>query len=172
MELAEYPLLNTPNLAVVVLKTAAAGDASVDDALVHLRTVLGHAGADPAVDDAVLRNRLRAVGTYLANAGLIQFYSGSHLTITDAGLRAMSDCPDGFDTADLLKNAEIRRRIRELRRRASGLDAHSEQYARGFNAYRKGQRITENPFRQDSVDYLSWEDGWCEAHDMKLLSDT
>ncbi|MGD8808276.1 MAG: hypothetical protein PVG24_01660 [Gammaproteobacteria bacterium] len=165
MEFAEYPLLNTPHLTVVILKTAADGPARLDDAVGRLRDVLRQAGEDPPFDDATLSRRLRAVGTYLANAGLLQVHSGNRFVITDSGLRAIRHCPEGFDMADLVDDAEVRRRLRADRRQNTPTDPRNDQYADGFNAYRKGRRITENPFRQDTVWHLAWEDGWCEGRD-------
>lgn len=165
MEFAEYPLLNTPNLTVVLLRTAAGGQATLDDAVARLRDSLRRARENPPFDDRALGRRLRAVGTYLAGAGMLQVHSGDTLVITDRGLRAIAECPAGFDPADLLRDAEIRQRLRVKRRREAPSDPRNDRYADGYNAWRSGYRITDNPFRQDSVDHLAWEDGWCEARD-------
>jgi hypothetical protein len=165
MEFADYTLLNTPNLTVVLLRTAADGPATLDDAVARLRDCLRRAHEDPPFDDRALQKRLRAVGTYLADAGMLQFHSGDTLVITDRGLRAIEECPAGFDIADLVRDTEIRRRLRATRRREAPSDPRSDRYADGYNAWRSGRRITENPYCEDSIDHLAWEDGWCEGMD-------
>lgn len=170
MEFGEYPLLNTPHLTVLLLKTAEKQEATIDDVVARLRSLLRLAQEDPPFSDAEFRERLRAVATYLADAGLILIRAGDRLSVTGAGRRAIADCPEGFDTADLVGQTEVRRRIRQQRRDQSADDPRGAQYAGGYNAYMDGQKITDNPFRQDSIDHLAWEDGWCEARDDALLS--
>jgi hypothetical protein len=165
MEFAEYPLLNTPHLTVVVLKAARSADATVDGAVTLLRTMLRRLKVEAPFDDATLRSRLRQVAAYLSEAGLLEIRPDDGIVITGRGRRVIAEHPAGFDTADLVSDAEIQRRIREHRRRASSSDPRTQQYADGYNAFREGAQITDNPFAPDANDHLAWEDGWCEARD-------
>lgn len=164
MDFGEYPLLNTPSLTVVILKAAVLPDARLEDALARLHAALRAVNERPPFDDRAMRARLRAVADALAGAGLLQQSSGGRMRITALGRRALLEHPAGFDTADLVDAMEIRRR-REARRRAPASDPRSARYEDGYDAFRMGIPITENPFRQDSVDHRAWEDGWCEARD-------
>ena len=159
MQFSEFPLLNTPNLTVILLRTAAAGQTTLDDAVERLRDSLRKAHENPPFDDKALGRRLRVVGTYLTEAGMLQFHSGDTLVITDRGLRALAACPTGFDPGDLVNDSDIRHRLRTVRRRELPSDPRNDRYADGYNAWRNGHRITDNPFRQDSVDHLALEDG-------------
>ena len=41
----------------------------------------------------------------------------------------------------------------------------NDSYARGYMAYKEGLELSDNPFQDDTEDYLSWEAGWVSASD-------
>ena len=171
MEFADYPLLNTPHLTLLILKTAKEREATIGDVVRRLRAVLRLAKEHPPFADAALSTRLRTIAVYLAEAGLIKLRPDNRILITGAGRRALSDCPAEFDTSDLVGDTEIRRRIRLRVRRQSLTDPRGGQYEAGYNAYRDKREITDNPFHHDTADHLAWEDGWCEARDDALIAE-
>lgn len=168
MEFAKYKLLNTPHLAVLILRAAGKPDATLYDVLHRLRDLLRKAGENPPFGNAAILRRLASITDYLAESGLITVKEDEKITITEAGSRTISEHPAGFDTADLVSDSEIRERIRRHRQQLGEDNPLNRQYADGYNAYGDGRPITDNPFRQDSGDQLAWEDGWSGAHDDRL----
>jgi hypothetical protein len=168
MDIREYPLLNTPGLMLCVLKVADKGEASLADALRHLRDLLGAARERPPVDEDELLRRLGAVRRYLGEAGLIDPADGAHFRITETGRRALAEHPAGFDVADLMRFEEFRRFVRRSARSAAPADPHTEAYDAGRDAYRTGAALSDNPYAPDTIDHLAWEDGWSEGHDEDL----
>lgn len=168
MELGDFPLLNTPHLVVVMLKTTSGGEASIDDALNYLRKILRVAGEQPPFAEEILRQRLQAIGHHLMQVGLLAPVEGGRFRITGKGRRAIADHPAGFDTADLMDDPQFRRRLRLVYRQTGMDDPRETQYQAGYAAFRQGMAISDNPHHQDTIDHLAWEDGWCEARDDAL----
>lgn len=165
MDFAEYPLLNTPHLILVLLKTASRREASLDDAVARLQEALGAAHERPAVETGEMRRRLDAIRHYLVEAGLLEAAAGDRFRATGQGLRALAEHPLGFDTADLMAYARFRRFIRRSRPAGARMDPHARQFDEGFAAYRDSRPFTDNPYAPDTLDHLVWEDGWFEALD-------
>jgi len=161
----EYPLLNTPNLVVVILRAAAEAPATLADCAERLQELLDRADEHPPFGPADVAPRLETLIRYLAEARLLASAEGGAFTLTERGRAALRDHPQGFDTADLMAYPEFARYIRGLALRRGPVDARAGGYDRGFDAYWNGATPADNPFDSDSVDHLAWENGWSEALD-------
>ncbi|MFO1141114.1 MAG: hypothetical protein U1E59_01790 [Amaricoccus sp.] len=161
----EYPLLNTPNLVVVILRAAAAGPATLDDCMTQLQALLDRADEHPPFGPADVAPRLATLVRYLTEARLLAPDGDDRFTVTERGQAALRDRPQGFDTADLMAYPEFARYVRGLALRRGPVDARSGGYDRGFDAYWNGDAPADNPFAADSADHLAWENGWSEALD-------
>jgi hypothetical protein len=164
----EYPLLNTPNLFLVLLKAASDGPCRVEDCALRLKELLESAHETSPVADAELVSRLRALSAHLVEARLLQTGDEGRLVLTRRGRAALEEHPAGFDTADLMAYPEFADFVDSRRRTGAPLDPHAAEYDEGFNAYRSGQRPDDNPYPAETVSHQSWENGWCEALDEDL----
>ena len=167
MHFREYPLLNTPHLMLLILREAAAGETSLDACAERLRELLTLAEERPPYSDEDILVRLDTLSRYLAEARLISPTAAGRFTITPRGQEALAEHPAGFDLADLMVYPEFASFIRSLSRaRAEGrMDPRTPAYDEGYAAYRGGAMLADNPYGQDTVDHLSWENGWFEALD-------
>lgn len=41
-------------------------------------------------------------------------------------------------------------------------DKFSDAYVQGFNAYWNGESFLDNPYKQGTLDYNEWRDGWSD----------
>lgn len=165
MRFREYPLLNAPNLVVVILRCAEA-PATLADCAAGLDTLLDRAGEHPPFGRQEIESRLGMLARYLIEAKLLQSAGGGAFVTTARGKAALEAHPEGLDTADLMAYPEFARYIRGLDiRRAAGLDPRAGGYDRGFYAYWSGDAPADNPYPSDSADHLAWENGWSEALD-------
>ena len=164
MDFQEYPLLNTPNLVAVVLRTAAGG-ASVEDCARRLARLLDQAGEHPPVTDAEMRRHLERIRRFLAEARLLEPEGHDRFHLTPRGEEALERHPAGFDTADLMRYPEYAEFVHRSARDRATMDRRIAAYDRGYEAYRAGRRLAENPYSFETVDHLSWENGWFEALD-------
>ncbi len=165
MRFREYPLLNTPSMVLVILRSAAAGPTSLAACTDQLARLLDRADEHPPFGPEEIASRLAMLARYLTRAGLIGPVGEAGFTATDAGRAALAEHPQGFDTADLMAYPEFARYVRGLDRRRGPLDARAGGYDAGFYAYWSGQLPADNPYAEDSADFLAWENGWSEALD-------
>lgn len=165
MRFREYPLLNTPNMVVVILRTASEALATRDDCARRLRATLDQAGEDPPFGPDEVASRLDMLIRYLTEARLLVSSGEGLFAITERGRAALADHPQGFDTADLMVYPEFARYIRGLELRRGALDPRAGGYDQGFYAYWIGRSPADNPYPPDSADHLAWENGWSEALD-------
>ncbi len=165
MHFREFPLLNTPNLMLVILREAAAGETSVDACADRLDALLMLTRERPPYGRAEILRRLEALCRYLEAARMIAPANSDRFAITPRGREALAEHPGGFDLADLMIYPEFAEFIRRLARAREQMDPRAPAYDEGFAAYRSGARLTENPYAGDTVDHLAWENGWFEALD-------
>lgn len=166
MRFREYPLLNTPNMVVVVLREAATGATTLDACALSLRQLLDRADEHPPFGPEDVASRLETVVGYLDEAKLIVATENGGFRITDRGAAALRDHPSGLDTADLMHYPEFAAYIRALEaRRSEATATPAGGYDQGFYAYWTGETPADNPYPPDSADHLAWENGWSEALD-------
>lgn len=165
MDIAEYPLLNDPDLMLTVLRTAAGRGATLDDCLAAVHAALAEAGEAPPVGVAAVRARLEQVRRHLAAAGLIRPATGEPFRITDRGRAMLASHPDGVDDTVLMQFPEFRALIRAAARPAGHDDPHRADYEDGYLACQAGLPLSANPHPPDRVEHLMWENGWCQARD-------
>jgi hypothetical protein len=165
MQFREYPLLNTPNMVVVILRAAAEGPATREDCAARLQALLAVADEHPPFGPREVASRLEMLIRYLTEARLLAPADGGGFTLTDRGRTALEEHPQGFDTADLTVYPEFARYIRSLDRRRGPVDARAGGYDQGYYAYWSGEVPADNPYPGDSADHLAWENGWSEALD-------
>lgn len=165
MRFREYPLLNTPNMVVVVLREAAGGTATLGGCVARLQALLDRADEHPPFGPEEVASRLEMLIRYLAEARLVATAPDGGFAITARGRTALAEHPEGFDAADLMVYPEFARYIRGLDRRRRHLDVRSGGYDEGYDAYWSGQGPPDNPHNPDTADHLAWENGWSEALD-------
>ncbi len=161
----EYPLLNTPNMVVVILREADGAPATLESCAARLQEVLDRADEHPPFGPADVASRLEMLIRYLGEARLISAGKDGSFTLTERGRVALAQHPSGFDTADLMIYPEFARYIRGLELRRGPIDARAGGYDQGFYAYWTGDAPADNPYPADSADHLAWENGWSEALD-------
>jgi hypothetical protein len=164
----EFPLLNTPHLFLVLLKTASSGACGVNDCAARLKKLLQATGENPPFSDEEVADRLRALQAHLIEARLLRPASDGLFEITQRGREALEKRPHGFDTADLMEYPEFAEFVRTRRSTDRPMDPHVAQYDEGFDAYRTGLRPADNPYPAETIDHSAWENGWCEALDEDL----
>ena len=165
MRFREYPLLNAPNLVVIILKQGAEAPATLDDCAATLADLLARADEHPPFGPKEVAVRLEMLINYLTEARLLQPAGGGAFVTTARGKAALDEHPQGLDTADLMAYPEFARYIRGLDLRRTGLDPRAGGYDQGFYAYWDGDGPADNPHPLDSADHLAWENGWSEALD-------
>lgn len=169
MRFREYPLLNAPNLVVIILKQGSEAPATLADCAATLHGLLDRADEHPPFGPEDVAVRLQMLIRYLTEAKLVQPVDGGAFVTTARGKAALDQHPQGLDTADLMAYPEFARYVRglDLRRPGSdaGLDPRAGGYDQGFYAYWNGETPADNPFPPDSADHLAWENGWSEALD-------
>lgn len=165
MHFREYPLLNTPHMVLVLLKEAARADTSVADCANRLWAILKSAGENPPVAPDEVRRRLEVLCRHLTEARLLSPVDGNRFAITARGREALAAHPSGLDTADLMVFPEFDQFIRSRAVGRLRSDPRSPEFDEGFNAYAAGRTPVDNPYAEDRVEHLAWENGWFEALD-------
>lgn len=161
----EFPLLNTPNLFLLLLQTARDGASRLDDCAARLNGFLDAVHEAPPVSREEVLSRLDALRAQLTEARLLAPVSAERFEITERGRRALAEHPSGFDTADLMVYPEFAAYVRARRSVGAPMDPHRSQYEEGFAAYGAGATLADNPCPPETVDHQAWENGWCEALD-------
>lgn len=165
MEFREYPLLNTPNMSVVVLKTARNGRATVEDCAQALEAMLDRADEHPPFAREEVRRRLDLIVGYLDEARLLSRDAEGHFGLTPRGRKALAEHPQGFTRADLMAFPEFARYILAVAQGRSEADPRMAAHDLGFAAYQSGALPSDNPYGPDTIDHLAWENGWFDAMD-------
>jgi ribosome modulation factor len=161
MQFADYPLLNTPHLTLIVMKAAVTPGATLGDALARLKDALEMAREEPPFDDATLRTQLEDVAKELARLGFLQ--TGRQLRMTHRGREILAKYPRGFNFADVADPLQAPKATD--RRRSATTDPRRHAFQDGYDAHHRGKSLIDNPYLQDSVNHLAWEDGWSQARD-------
>jgi restriction system protein len=89
MELTDYPLLHEADLMLTLLKVAAQGPASVEDAIERLKQNLRTVGESPPVSDEEFQQHLSRVREHLVQAVLLAPLDDGRLTITPRGMQGI-----------------------------------------------------------------------------------
>lgn len=165
MEFEEYPLLSYPDLMLVVLKTAARGQAGVRDCLAALRQLLDAAHEHPPVREVEILWRLEAAKTYLLKALLLVPAGADDFATTARGRQALAEHPMGVDDTVLMQYPEFRDFIGSLGARSEHDDPRSREFDEGYAAYQDGKMPADNPYEFDRIEHLAWENGWFTARD-------
>jgi ribosome modulation factor len=161
MQFSEYPLLNTPHLTLIIMKASAEPGATLDGAVERLKKALHKAREDSPVNKVALRRHLEEVAGQLTGLGLLS--ADGRLRITRRGREALAKYPKGFDFADIAD--PIRSGAPNSRESSTIADPWGQAFEHGYDAYRRGGSLSDNPYPQDSANHLVWEDGWSEARD-------
>jgi ribosome modulation factor len=169
MDLDEPPLLREPDLMLAVLRVAAAGSGTLDDAMEHLRQLRRLVQVDEPMPEAEVRAQLESVQTKLHLAGLIEVGAGGRSRITAFGRQVLAASPGGVD--DTVLQARAPRPINGHHAVASSSRGPASiDYQRGYGAYFAGARLAENPYPPDVRAHLDWENGWSQARDDDMRS--
>lgn len=161
----DYPLLNRPNLVAILLRAAGDGPAGIDDCVHRFRAALTAARERDRLPEAELGARFAGLAAELTAARLLEDLGGGQFALTDRGRGLLTRHPGGFDTDRLMAYPEFEAYIRDRNRALGASDARLKAYDEGFIAALSGLRLTENPYTPNTVDHLSWENGWAEARD-------
>ncbi len=161
----EYPLLNTPNLILLLLGAAAKGPAKLQDCVDALAALLDRADEHPPVPEEEMRRRFGMLRRQLALARLIKPTEDEGFTLTERGREALERHPQGFDIPDLMAYPEFAGHIRRAVRNEDTGGPRIPAYDAGFAAFGEGLELADNPHPADSSDHLAWENGWFEALD-------
>lgn len=166
----EYSLLNEPNIMLVVLRKAAQGPTVPEDCVGEIEANLRRTGEQAPADATLLPQRIAAAFRYLCIAGLLDPDETGRCTLTKRGRDVLLEHPNGIDSSILMMFSEFRSfvaRPNPFRESGEGPAASepSLQFDRGFEAYRAGKGLTDNPYEFDTFAHLEWENGWCEARD-------
>jgi len=158
----ELPLVNTPNLMILILHEAQSGAASVESCAAHLARLAETTGETLPLDRGQIDARISAHIRYLSAARLIEQH-GDGWRLTSRGRGALTRHPKGFDLADMMEYPEFAQYMQARQHHSAGMDARGGSYDEGYAARLEGQRMTANPYGETSVDHQSWENGWMQA---------
>ena len=161
----EAPLLSTPSLTALILRRAEAGPVTLDGLMAALDALFGAAREAPALAAADRQALLLRALRDMAIAGLVRDGGPAGWQITDRGSDALFRQPGGIDGSDLMAYPEYAAHVRATAGHAAGMDPRGSSYDEGYAAQRAGLPFTANPHAAQSVDHLSWENGWMQALD-------
>jgi restriction system protein len=166
----EYPLLNEPNIMLVVLRTAAKAPAQPEDCIREIKANLLLAREEAPPDATLLPFRVAAAFRYLCVAGLLDPDETGRCTLTERGKDVLWANPNGIDSSLLMAFPEFRSFIARPNpfREQPEIPAPAEpstQFDQGYEAFSAGRGLTDNPYEFDTFAHLEWENGWCEARD-------
>ncbi|TMV03708.1 hypothetical protein FGK63_18745 [Ruegeria sediminis] len=161
----DFPLLSTPSLSALILHKAEAGPVTLESCEAALAALFRQANETPGLPPETLRRRLAAQLSDLEIARILEPDAGGGWRLTERGLAALRQHPDGLDRSDLVQYPEFAAHIRETAHHSSGMDPRENSFGEGFQARREGLPLTANPYAFDSVDHQSWENGWMKAAD-------
>ncbi|MCC6207991.1 MAG: hypothetical protein IT488_07545 [Gammaproteobacteria bacterium] len=161
----DYPLLNAPSLLTVILHAADDGPVTLEDCAERVVALFAEAQEVLPVTPADLRHRLRGHLRTLEAALVLEAIPGDAWRLTLRGREALRRHPGGIDRTDLMAYPDFAAQIRASLPGASHDDPREASYEQGYVARSEGQPFTANPYLPNSVDHLSWENGWMQALD-------
>ncbi len=159
----EHPLLNSPHLVGLILRSAAKGEGTIDACIGRLRTLLDQSKEESTLDEADARARFERLVLHLSKAKLLESHAAQGFKITERGRQALAASPEGFATADLMAYPEYALFVRNEARSQTTSDPHASAFDLGADAFRKGLSRSNNPYNPDSADHLAWQNGWSSA---------
>ncbi|EWY38528.1 hypothetical protein N825_12010 [Skermanella stibiiresistens SB22] len=174
MDLTDYPLLHEADMMLTLLRVAAKGPATLDDALDRLKTNLASVGGTFPVTDAEILPHLSRMREHLIAALLLEEFEHGRVAITPRGERALAEHPSGIDDSVLMAYPEFRDFIKARAghpmktvgdKNPPGDDPRPVEFDQGFVAFREGLDINDNPHSRDTSMHIAWENGWSEAKD-------
>jgi len=171
MELTDYPLLHEADLMLTLLKVAAQGPASLEDAIDRLKQNLRSVGESPPVSDEEFKAHLTRVREHLVQGVLLVPQDDGRLAITPRGMKALSDHPGGIDDSVLMNYPEFRAFIEARAGHSPGDDPRIVEFDQGYAAFNDGSDINDNPHSRDTPMHIAWENGWSEAKDDAVRTD-
>lgn len=161
----DFPLLSTPSLTAVILQLGATGDVTAEGCTERLLALLAAAEERRTVPRDMIRERFEGHLRHFAIARLLQPVADGVWCLTERGHALVRTHPQGVDPTDLVLYPEYAEHIRLSAESRADTDPRSLSYDAGYNARRDGLPFTANPHTLNSVDFLSWENGWMEAFD-------
>ncbi|WP_264213710.1 ribosome modulation factor [Leisingera thetidis] len=161
----DFPLLSTASLVALILHRAGTGPVTLDSCEEALAALFRQAGETPGLPPEALRGRLAGHLSDLEIARILEPAGPGSWQLTSRGRTALQRHPDGLDQTDLARYPEFAAHLRATAHQPCGMDPRPASYDEGYLARRSGQRFTANPYAFDSIDHLSWENGWMEALD-------
>ena len=161
----DFPLLSTPSLVALIMHRAEAGPVTLETCEAALADLFRQANEEPGLPPEELRQRLAGHLSDLEIARIMEPDADGKWRLTERGIAALKQHPDGLDQSDLMQYPEFAAHIRATAHHSSGMDPRETSYDLGYKARRDGQPLTANPYEFDSVDRQSWENGWMEAAD-------
>ncbi|HEX7006662.1 MAG TPA: winged helix-turn-helix domain-containing protein [Alphaproteobacteria bacterium] len=166
MDFLEHPLLHMADLMQTLLRVASEEEgATLADCLDELKATLERAGEKPPVTDREIVEHLQEARRHLVKAKLLELVGNGRFRITERGRRVLAEHPLGVDDSVLVQFPEFRRYIRKPRAPKDVEVPRAREYTLGYEAYRAGRGLDDNPYRFDNADHLAWENGWFEARD-------
>ncbi|MFY0312334.1 hypothetical protein ACFMBG_20835 [Leisingera sp. D0M16] len=166
----DFPLLSTASLVALILHKAKSGPVTLDSCEKALDGLFRQANETPGLPPQDLRERLAGHLADLEIAGILvpgEPVPGEAASwrLTSRGHQALMRHPEGLDQTDLAKYPEFAAHLRDTAHQPCGMDPREKSYDEGYRARRGGVPFTANPYAFDSIDHLSWENGWMEALD-------
>ena len=158
----DLPLVNTPNLMMLILHEAQSGAASVESCAAHLSRLADKTDERLPLARAEIDARISAHLRYLSAARLVEQHMDGW-RLTDRGRDALLRHPKGFDLADMMEYPEFADYMHARAHSAAGMDARAASYDEGYSALVDGLQMTANPYTENTVDHQSWENGWMQA---------
>ncbi len=158
----ELPLINTPNLMMLILHEAQEGPATVASCAAHLRRLAETTDESLPLSPDEIDARIAAHLRYLSAARLVEQHMDGW-RLTDRGSAALTRHPKGFDLADMMEYREFADYMHARTHHSAGMDARPASYDAGYAARLEGAQMTANPHGESTADHQSWENGWMQA---------
>ena len=161
----DFPLLNTPTFFAVILQESRTEAVTLERCEAALEELFRRAKETPEVPPQDLRARLRRHIADLEIARLIEPADGVAWRLTARGRAALDAHPDGLDRTDLAAYPEYASHLQTISRSKNDMDPRTASYDEGYFAQGEGQTFAANPYTPNTIDHLSWENGWMEAQE-------
>jgi hypothetical protein len=155
----EHPLLNSPHLVSLILRSAAEGAGTIDACMERLSSVMRKSAEPPTLAPEEIRALFQRLVEHLSYAKLIAVENET-IVITERGRAALRRSPEGFATADLMAYPEYAAFVQKEGRNRATSNPHANAYDQGADARRKGLGPGDNPYQPDTEDHNAWVYGW------------
>jgi hypothetical protein len=165
MDLNGSRLLHESDLVLAVLRVAAAGAGTLDDCLEYLRRMRRYARVGEPMPEADVRARLDAIQAKLRLTGLIEVNAAGRSRITAFGRQVLAHHPSEVGDPVLTKLAQPRCDNAHRAVAAPPPQPASTEYQKGYQAYRAGAALADNPYPPDVRAHFDWESGWSRGRD-------